>query len=266
MITMIKKGLFIILGIYILLLLGIYFFQERIIFRAKDLSKNHTYSFDTKFEEVNLLTSNDITLNSLHFKVDNPKGVILYFHGNKGNLERWGHKIEPLLDYGYNLFIIDYRGYGKNDGKRTQDNMYQDAQLAYEYLLKNYNEENIIVYGRSLGGTFATYVASQNNPKQLILEATFSSIIDVSKSILPIFPYQKLYKFHFESYKLIPEVKVTTTIFHGNKDSLVPIDIAKKLYSHSNKKNTEFVEIQNGTHHNLELFDEYKEKLKLILK
>jgi hypothetical protein len=243
---MIKKTVIIILGIYVLLLVGIYFFQERIIFRAKDLSKNHMYTFDSKFEEINLTTDDNITLNALHFKVDNPKGVILYFHGNKGNLERWGHKVKPLLNYGYDLFIIDYRGYGKNEGKRTEKNMYEDAQLAYDYLLKSNTEDRIIVYGRSLGGTFATHVASKNSPKQLILEATFTSIIDISKNILPIFPFQKLYRFHFESSKIIPNVKVPTVIFHGNEDSLVPIHVAEELYSHSNKSNTEFVKIESG--------------------
>jgi pimeloyl-ACP methyl ester carboxylesterase len=263
---MIKKTVIIILGIYVLLLVGIYFFQERIIFRAKDLSKDHVYNFESNFEEVDLITSHNISLNSLHFKVDNPKGVILYFHGNKGNLERWGHKVKPLLNYGYDLFIIDYRGYGKNEGKRTEKNMYEDAQLSYDYLLKTYSEDEIVVYGRSLGGTFATYVASNNNPKQLILEATFTSIIDVSKSIIPIFPFKKLYKFHFNSFKMIPNINVPTVIFHGKEDSLVPIRIAEELHSYSNKGITELIQIDNGTHHNLEEFDVYKEKLKSILK
>ena len=198
---MIKKSVFIIFGIYILLLLGIYFFQEKIIFRAKDLPKDYTYSFDKKVDEVNLIAQDNVSLNALHFKVENSKGVILYlqcvlgnlryvilyFHGNKGNLKRWGEKVQPLLNYGYDLFIMDYRGYGKNDGNRTEDNMYSDAQLSYDHLVKSYSEDEIVVYGRSLGGTFATYVASRNHPKQLILEATFNNIVDVSKSILPIF-------------------------------------------------------------------------------
>ncbi len=265
MTTMIRKIILIVLGVYILCLIGIYFFQENIIFRAKDLSKTHNYSFESKFEEVNVNTSDNVQLNSLHFKVDKPKGVILYFHGNKGNLERWGHKIQPLLKYGYDLFMIDYRGYGKNNGKRTEENMYSDAQLVYDYLLSKYDEKQIIVYGRSLGGTFATYVASKNNPKELILEATFSSIVDVSKNILPIFPFSKLYKFHFESFKIIPEVKIPTTIFHGNKDSLVPFSLAQKLYASSNKENTEFITIDEGTHHNLSEFDVYQNKLQKIL-
>lgn len=263
---MIKKGVFIILGIYVFLLIGIYFFQEHIVFRSKNLSKNHIYTFDNKFEETNLTTTDNSVINALHFKVKNPEGVILYFHGNKGNLERWGNKITPLLDYGYDLFVIDYRGYGKSTGKRTEESMYSDAQLSYDYLLKLYKENQIVVYGRSLGGTFATYIASKNNPKYLFLEASFSSIVDVAKSKALIFPFDRLFRFKFKSYEIIENVKVPTTIFHGNEDTLVSINIARKLYQHSNKENTEFTEIDKGTHHNLGEFESYKKKMKTILK
>ena len=262
---MIRKGVFIILGVYIFLLIGIYFFQEKIIFRSKILPKNHVYTFDKKFEEINLSTTDNTVINALHFKVDNPKGVILYFHGNKGSLERWGKKIAPLLNYGYDLFVIDYRGYGKSTGKRVEEKMYSDAQLSYDYLLKIYKESQIVVYGRSLGGTFATYVASKNNPKHLLLEASFSSISDVAKSKFPIFPFETLFRFKFKSHEIIEDVKVPTTIFHGNKDALVSLKIAKKLYNHSNKLTTEFIEIDKGTHHNLGEFKEYKQKLEIIL-
>lgn len=262
---MIRKGVFIILGIYVFLLIGIYFFQEMIIFRSKNLPKNHVYTFDKKFEEVNLTTTDNSIINALHFKVDNPKGIILYFHGNKGSLERWEKKITPLLEYGYDLFVIDYRGYGKSTGKRMEEEMYSDAQLSYDYLLKTYKENEIVVYGRSLGGTFATYVASKNKPKYLILEASFSSVVDVAHSTIPIFPFDKLFRFKFKSYEIIEKVKAPTTIFHGNNDALVSLKIAKKLHSHSNKSNTEFIEIDTGTHHNLGDFDLYKKRIKNIL-
>lgn len=262
---MIKRFVLIAIGIYILCLIGIYFFQEKIIFRAKNLSKNHVYTIDANFEEINLKANDEVTLNALYFKVDNPKGVILYFHGNKGNLERWSHKIKPLLNYDYNLFMIDYRGYGKNDGERTEKYMYSDAQLAYDFLLDKFEEDQIVVYGRSLGGTFATYVASKNKPKHLILEATFNNILDVSKKLIPIFPFKKLYRFNFNSDELIKNVTVPTTIFHGDLDSLVPLLLAQKLYLNSNKKTSELIIIDKGTHHNLSESIIYKNKVKKIL-
>lgn len=263
---MFKKGIIILIALYIFILLGFYFFQENIIFQPKKISEDYGYEFDKDFEELNLEISNDAFLNAVHFKVHKPKGIILYFHGNKGNLKRWGNIVKPLTDYNYDVFIMDYRGYGKSKGLRTEKKMYSDAQACYDYVSKLYKEPNIVVYGRSLGGTFATFVASQNNPKQLILEATFYSMTEVIHNKLPILPYDELLKFKFETDKFIADVKAPTIIFHGNEDQLVSIDLGKKLYEKSNKENTEFTEIDGATHHNIGEFEEYRNSLQKILK
>ena len=161
---------------------------------------------------------------------------------------------------------MDYRRYGKSTGLRTEEKMYSDAQICYDYVSKLYDEKNIVVYGRSLGGTFATFVASKNNPKQLILEATFYSMTEVINNKLPILPYSELLKFKFETDKFIGTVKAPTIIFHGNEDTLVSIDLGKKLFEKSNKENTEFIEIDGATHHNIGEFEVYKNTLKNILK
>ena len=264
--TMFKKAIILLIGLYVLILLGFYFFQQNIIFQPKKTSGNYEYTFDKDFKEINLEISPDAFLNALHFKVSKPKGLILYFHGNKGNLIRWGNIVQPFRDYNYDVFVIDYRGYGKSKGRRTEENMYSDAQLCYDYVSKLVDERNIVVYGRSLGGTFATFVAAQNNPKQLILEATFYSMTEVIHNKLPILPYAELLKFKFETDKFIDEVNAPTVIFHGTEDRLVSIEQGKKLYDKSNKKNTEFIEIHGATHHNIGEFQEYRSSLQNILK
>ena len=262
---MIKRIVLIIIGLYVLSSLGFYLFQKDIIFRPKKLSENYTFVFDKNFEEVNLSTNDNSIINALHFKIENPKGVIIYFHGNKGNLSRWGKIVNPFTNYGYDVFVMDYRGYGKSTGKRTEEAMYKDAQLCYDYILKSYDENSIVVYGRSIGGTFATYVASINNPKQLIMEATFNSMTEVVNNIFPILP-NMLIKFKFETYKLIPKVRASTIIFHGNKDALVSIELGKKLYNYSNEEHTRFIEIDGATHHNISEFKKYKNTLEAYLK
>ena len=263
---MFKKAIFVLIALYILLLLGFYFFQESIIFRPSKISKNYAYTFDKKFEEISLKISDKTSINALHFKVENPKGIILYFHGNKGDLIRWGNIVKHFTDYNYDVFVMDYRGYGKSTGNRTEEMMYSDAQACYDYVSKFYNERNIVVYGRSLGGTFATFVASQNNPKQLILEATFYSMTEVIRTKLPILPYNRLLHFKFETDKFIGLVKSPTAIFHGTEDRLVSFDLGEKLFEISNKKNTEFIEIKGATHHNIGEFQVYKDILKNTLK
>tara|TARA_R110002073_G_scaffold336208_1_gene530932 strand:- start:71973 stop:72770 length:798 start_codon:yes stop_codon:yes gene_type:complete len=264
---MIKKIIALFLGIYIVLMVIFYLVQERIIFQSKKLDTNFTYTFAKKFEEVQFTTSDKAVISALHFKVDNPKGVLLYFHGNKGNLQRWGTMVSPYTQYNYDVFVIDYRGYGKSTGKRSEQALYNDAEEAYKYLNTQlgYAESEIVVYGRSLGCTFASYVASKNKPRHLILEAPFNSLIGVIKSKFPLFPYQLLLKYPFKTYALLPKVTSPTVIFHGDKDRLIAIDSGKKLFEVSNKEWTTFVTIKNGTHHNLTTFEIYKATMKAIL-
>jgi len=263
---MVKRIILLIFGLYILLLVGFYLFQEKVIFRPKKLAKNYIYSFDKAFEEVNLTTDDNSVINALHFKVKNPKGIILYYHGNKGNLNRWGPMVSPLTDYGYDIFIMDYRGYGKSNGKRNEKNLYRDAQLCYNHVNQFFKEENIIIYGRSLGGTFATYVASKNNPKQLILEAPFYNLTDLSKRKFSFLPYKYLLKFQFNSNKFIVNIKCPITFLHGDKERLIPLKSGQKLFETLKKGHAKFVVINNGTHHNLMMSDLYKEKIATLLK
>jgi len=262
---MVRKGISVIFSIYIVLLLSFYLVQERIIFQSKELDKNFTYSFTKTFEEVNLRAKDNSTINALHFKVENPKGVLLYFHGNKGSLKRWGDMVSPYTDYNYDVFIMDYRGYGKSNGKRSENAMYSDAQVAYDHLKITFKESDIVVYGRSMGATFATFVASQNTPKQLILEAPFYSLVNAINGNFPFLPFNTLLKYKFRSHELISKVTSPTIIFHGDNDTLISIESGRKLYEASNMEITDFVTIKNGTHHNLTTFNIYKEKIKTLL-
>jgi alpha-beta hydrolase superfamily lysophospholipase len=262
---MVKKVILILIILYAFVFLGFYFFQGYLIFRPKKLASDFNYSFDVNFEEVYLKVSDNSALNALHFKVQNPKGVILYFHGNKDNLKRWGGIVSKFTKYNYDVFVIDYRGYGKSTGERTQDLMYKDAQLCYNYLTAQYDESTIVIYGRSLGGIFASYVASKNRPKYLILEATFNSLQEVMNGKFPLLPYSKLLKFEFNSRVFMERVQCTTLIFHGRKDRLIPIKHAEVLLEHSNRDKTTFVIIEEGTHHNLSEFPNYKKHLDMVL-
>lgn len=263
---MIRKIILVLFGLYLILLLGFYFLQEHIIFQAKKLELDYSFSFSGDFEEINLKAEDGALINALHFKVKNPKGVLLFFHGNRGNLDRWGKLVLPFSKYQYDVFVIDYRGYGKSNGKRVEKEMYKDAQVAYEYLKKQFTEEKIVIYGRSLGCTFATYVASKNSPKGLILEAPFYNLSDVLKSHFLLLPYSYLLRYQFNTNELINNVNVPTVIFHGSEDKLVSIKSAQKLFKLSNKNQVQFIILDGGTHHNLASFDKYQNTIASILK
>ncbi len=254
-----KKFLIVLVSIYVLVFIGIYFLQEKMIFMPESLPQDYSYNFPENFEEINLKTDDGAKLNALHFKVENPKGVVLYFHGNAGKLSSWGIVVQKFVDLQYDVLVMDFRTYGKSTGKLSQSALYSDAQLFYNYLLKSYSEEQITVYGRSLGTTFATYVAAKNHPKQLILEAPFYSLDDVAKHRFPMYPVSWFLKYHFPTYQYLKKVSCPITIFHGTDDLVVNYRNSKKLSKIKTKGKLTFITIPGGTHHNLVNIERYQE-------
>jgi fermentation-respiration switch protein FrsA (DUF1100 family) len=253
--------------IFLLLLIGLflYCFQEKFIFLNGDkLDKNHQYNFTNKFEELFLKTDGDNVVNALHFKVPNPKGVVLFCHGNKGNLTKWGDRVAYFLEFNYEVLVFDYRNYGKSTGSFNETNMYNDGLTVYNHLKKSFNEENIVVYGFSLGSTFATKIAANNSPKELVLEAPFYNFKKAAKykfKFVPTF----LLKYQFRTDNDIFNVTSPITIFHGNKDKTTSFKQSKLLLGLNTLTQNKFVVIDGATHHDVKEFAIYKEFLKEIL-
>ncbi len=253
-----------ILSLYLLFMGILHVFQEKLIFLSEEIPTNYTYNFDFDFEEVNLKTSDNETINGLHIKAENPKGIVLFFHGNKGNLIRWGEITSYFTKYNYDVFVIDYRGYGKSTGAFDEAKMYQDALLSYEYVKKHYSDNQIVVYGRSLGTTFAAKVASERSPKHLILEAPFYSLHHAANYTYKVIP-KFLLNFKFPTNLLAKKIASSVTIFHGTDDKVTPFKGSKKLFQLIPTKSKELILLEKGTHHNVRTFKKYTDRLKLIL-
>ncbi len=262
---MIRKILMIILILYLFSMPFFYFFQEKFIFQNEILAANYAFPFTQNFEEINLKTKDNNTINAILFKTKDPKGVLLYFHGNRGNLVRWGEIASFFTKFNLDVFVMDYRSYGKSTGAFNEMQMYSDAQISYDFLKTKYNENSISIYGRSLGCTFAIKTASQNQPKQLILEAPFYNLLDIVKYHYPLLPFNFLLKYHFKSNQYIADVNCKTTIFHGTKDKVVPLSSGNKLFLKSKKNKTTFVSLENGTHHDLFNFSKYQKTITSLL-
>ena len=240
----------------------LYFLQEKMIFLPRPLASDHEYTFSETFEEFDLKASDGAILNALYFPVKDAKGLILYYHGNAGNLDRWGRIVSDFPPLGYSVVVMDYRGYGKSQGKRSEASLRQDALLFYDHARSlGYDNEDIIVYGRSLGASLATYVASKNIPSQLILETPFYNLADVAQHRFPFLPVKKLLKYRFPSDQFIQQVNCPITIFHGTQDQVVPIDSGKKLYQAIGANPARFYTIEGGKHNNLIEFDTFKKGL-----
>ena len=254
------------LAIYVLIGTFLYTAQKRMIFQGWYLPESHVYQFTHEFEEIFIDNPDGSKINAIHFKAQNPKGVILYFHGNAGHLQRWGEITGYLVDKGYDLFIMDYRGYGKSTGEIDESSLYEDAQRCYDHIAAAYEASRIYIYGRSLGTSMATKLAINNPTPHLILEAPFYSLADVAKYRFPIFPVEKLLKFELSNFKHLSEVEHPITIFHGTEDFVVPFDSGKKLADSFESKKVNFITIEGGGHSNLADFDTYQQELDLILK
>ncbi len=256
---------FVLFNIYGLLCGVIYFFQENLIFLPTILTQEHVYEMDNSFEEITLVANDGAKLNGLHFKVENAKGTLLYFHGNAGNLQRWGQLTEFFVELNYAVIVMDYRGYGKSTGKKSMENLYADAELWYGYAKQQYPENKVTVYGRSLGTTFATYVSSKNQPRNLVLESPFYSIEEVAKSRFPFLPIKSLLHYKFPTYQFINNVSCPITIYHGTKDRVIDYKQGKRLFTSIENKNKRLVSIPKGGHNNLVSFEGYLDTIEEVL-
>lgn len=252
------------LSLFIIITTGIYTFQNKLIFFPEVLMPNFKFEFDNTFQEIDYRTEDGILINALHFKSTDPKGIIFYSHGNAGSLRKWGLVADVFLSHNYDLLIYDYRGYGKSSGEISEEKLYSDAKMIYEKLKESYNEENIIVYGRSIGTGVASKIAMDNNPRHLVLESPYFNLPDLARKIFPFIP-KKLIRYKFPNDERVPQISSPITIFHGTFDEVIYFGSSMKLEKLLNKKD-KLVPIVGGHHNDLANFEIFHKELAEILK
>lgn len=250
---------------YVLLLLLAYLLQERFIFKPEKLTKNFLYKYDAPFRELFFEVEEGVSINGLHFYVEKPLGLVLYFHGNSRSIKGWAKYAADFFRYNYDVVLVDYRGFGKSTGKRSEKDMLTDMQFVYDTLITTYHENHMIVYGRSLGSGFAAHLASENTPRYLILDAPYFSFAKVVNRFLPMLPLKLVLRYHMRTDKWLPKVNCHTYILHGTKDWLIPIRNSLKLQALNPRKIT-LISIEGGGHNNLPDFPEYHNFIRDILK
>jgi len=228
-----KKKVLWFLGILVVLHLiffaTFYFVQESFIFPPTKLSKEYIYSFDQNYEEINIQSSDGKSMNSLLFRSDSTKGLVFFLHGNAGALDSWGGLASNYTDTGYDIFMIDYRGYGKSEGEiDSKMQLFDDLQHAYNEMKKRYDENKIIIVGFSIGTGPAAYLAAENNPHSLVLLAPYYSLPDLMQDYCPILP-RFLIKYKIDTYQYIEKSSVPTYIFHGDEDKTINYHHSVKL-------------------------------------
>ena len=253
-----------VIGGYILLVAVLYFFQDRFFFKPEKLPLDFVYRYKAPFRELNFDIEKGVRINGLHFYFEKPNGLVLYFHGNTRSIKGWGKYARDFYRYGYDVVLVDYRGFGKSTGKRNEGDMLNDMQVVYNKLTETMGEDHIIVYGRSFGSGFACKIASENSPRFLILDAPYFSFIKVVKRFLPIVPSKWVLRYHLRTDQWILKVRCHTYILHGTKDWLIPISQSEDLQQ-LNPSHITLIRIHGGGHNNLPSFPEYHAFLRDIL-
>ncbi|MEL6986243.1 MAG: alpha/beta hydrolase [Bacteroidota bacterium] len=253
-----------ILIFYVIFNIAFYFFQHFVFFRPEILPSNFEYKYEFPHEELSFDMEDGGKINGIHFKVPNSKGVIYYFKGNSRSIKGWGKFSKEFLALGYDFFMVDYRGFGKSKGKRSEAIIYSDMQHIYKWLTSHYEEKDIVIYGRSLGSGFAARIASWNRPKMLILDSPYYSLRYQLRRFAYWMPIKYILRYRIPTFQFVKSLTVPLYVIHGTWDLLITINNSEKLVS-SRPENSKLIKIEKGRHNNLPSFKQYYEALYDIL-
>jgi uncharacterized protein len=237
----------IIFFIYFLVLVFLYFYQRNLLYHPNE----NNYSEDqisVNIEKVKIPTSDNIELLGwYHEKNLKDFKTLIFFHGNAGSLENRIHKLNHFQDMNINFLIIAWRGFSGNNGKPSEQGLYEDGKSTIDWLKKKgVSEKNLILYGESLGTGVVTHLAQNKNFGGVILETPFTSMIDAAKTFYPYIPVDLLLKDKFENYKKIKNIHSPILVMHGEADQIVPFSMGKKIYeSANNPKYSYFTKYDN---------------------
>ena len=251
--------------VYFLATLGLYIFQRSLLYHPTE----NNYGGDrltVNIEKVKIVTEDNIDLLAWYHNKDiNKFKTILYLHGNAGSLENRIHKINHFEDMNINFLLLSWRGFSGNKGEPTEQGLYQDARSAVKWLIKQgVFEENIIIYGESLGTGVTTEIAQNKNFAGIILESPFTSMVAAGKSKYPIFPIRLLLKDRYESDKKIKNIKSPVLIMHGEQDNIVPFWMGEKMFQLANEPKYSYFSKYDD--HMMDFNNELINSIKLFIK
>ncbi len=195
-----------------------------------------------EYEDVYLDTEDGSRLHGWYIPRQDAVQTLLFFHGNAGNISHRGDSVEIFHRLGLNVFIIDYRGFGKSTGKPDEQGLYKDARTAWRYLIEDrgVDQQDIILFGRSLGGVVAAELATRVQPGGLIIESTFSSARDVANTLFPILSRLVFLRYDFNTVAHVKQVRSPVLVLHSPDDEIIPFHLGEKIYQAANQPKSFF--------------------------
>ena len=245
--------LIIAISIYVVLMLMIYLFQGRMVFLSNIPGRTLDVSpadIGLVFEDVSITTPDNERLHGWYVPAENSEGVVLFFHGNAGNISHRLDSIKIFNDLGLDTLIIDYRGYGQSTGKTSEEGTYLDAQAAWDYLVKSRRvpADQIIIFGRSLGGAIGAWLAARQTPAAVIIESSFSSGVDMAQRLYPFLPVRLITRLKYPVVEYVSQLNCPVLVVHSRHDEIIPFQMGQAIYA-AVKLDKKFVELR-GDHNN----------------
>lgn len=233
---------------YLLLVILMYLLQSQMVYHPQKSISYTPNDVGLSYEDVTFATEDGLDLHGWYVPTANTDLTVLYFHGNAGNISGRLQTIQLLHNLGLNVFIFDYRGYGKSLGRPSEQGTYKDARAAWNYLVSEKALENdqIVIMGRSLGGAVASWLAVLKKPAATILESTFIAAADLGADLYPWLPVRFIIQYDYNTLENIKQIRSPLFIAHSRDDEIVPYDHGKKLFEAANDPKT-FVELR-GPH------------------
>lgn len=254
--------------IYALVGIGVYYLQDQFLIHPEAMLKKEPFDFSLPHKEINIPFDANSNLNIvqfLHPAGEPVKGVVLYFHGNRKNISWYAKYVPAFTKAGYEVWMIDYPGFGKSTGPLTEERLYAYSEQLYKLAHARFSADSIILYGKSMGTGIAAELASKQKAKLLVLETPYYSIRSLVKRYLPIYPVDRLIHYKLPTYEFLPKVSEPVVIFHGTDDGVVPYSNAKKLGALL-KPGDQFITIEGGSHNDISTYPLYQEKLDSLLR
>lgn len=252
----------------LLLLNGIfYLLQPQMVFYPTRTLDTTPRAFGMDYQDVSLTTQDGVRLHGWYLPHDGSQHVLLFFHGNAGNISHRGESLAIFHRLGLNILIIDYRGYGRSEGAPSEEGLYRDARAAWNYLVKQrgFKPKQIVVFGRSLGGAVAAHLSAEVTPGGLILESTFASSRDMAARLFPLLSRFIYLRYDFNSALRATERDCPLLMLHSSQDDVIPYASASRLFDGA-REPKRFVDLQ-GDHNSGFLLSQpyYEQELKTFL-
>lgn len=255
------------ISIYALLALMLYLFQDRMVFLSNFPGRELTASprdIGLVYENISLTTSDNERLHGWHIPAENSRGVVLFFHGNAGNISHRLDSIRIFHDIGLSTLIIDYRGYGQSTGKTNEQGTYLDAQASWDYLVngRGISPDRIVIFGRSLGGAIGAWLGAHTTPAGVIIESGFSSGVDMARRLYPFLPAHLLTRLRYPVVDYASQLSSPVLVIHSKDDEIIPFSMGQAIYAAVSQQK-EFLQLR-GDHNNgfLISYDDYVAVLK----